>query len=57
MSPTRPARKARPAPKRKTAPKLRVVKAARPGPTPARTMGELMAHAYALEVEASERYA
>jgi rubrerythrin len=45
------------APKPKRAATLRIVKAARPGPVPARTMGELMAHAYALEVEASERYA
>jgi rubrerythrin len=45
------------APRRKP-PRLRVVKAARPSAAAAvRTMHELMAYAYALEVEASERYA
>jgi rubrerythrin len=47
-----------PAPRRKARPpSLRVVKAARPGAAAtARTLSELMAHAYALELEASERY-
>jgi rubrerythrin len=43
--------------RRKAPPRLRVVKAARPAAAPVRTMNELMAHAYALEIEASERYA
>jgi rubrerythrin len=47
------------APRRKARPlRLRVVKAARPSAAAAvRTMNELMAYAYALELEASERYA
>jgi rubrerythrin len=57
MKPGRSSRKTGPAPKGKSAPKLRIVKAARQRATPAQTMGELMAHAYALEVEAAERYA
>jgi len=45
-------------PKRKPALRLSVVKAARPSAAAAvHTMNELMAYAYALELEASERYA
>jgi rubrerythrin len=46
----------RPAPKAQGS-ALRMVKTARPGGASVRTMNELMAYAYALEVEASDRYA
>jgi rubrerythrin len=58
MSPRKAATKARPPAKRKAQPpRLRVVKPVPQGPPGARTIRELMAHAHALEVEASERYA
>jgi rubrerythrin len=57
MSARKPVRKAAPAPKRKAAPKLSLVKPIPNGPPGARTIRELLAHAYALEVEAAERYA
>ena len=57
MSPTKATRKAGGAARRKALPRLRVVKPAPRAAAAARTMSELMAHAYALEVEASERYA
>ncbi|HLB13823.1 MAG TPA: ferritin family protein [Burkholderiales bacterium] len=58
MSAKKAPAKAGAAPKGKARPpQLRVVKAARPSAAAVRTMNELMAYAYALELEASERYA
>jgi len=58
MSPKKAATKARtPARRKAQPPRLRVVKPVPSGPPAARTTRELMAYAYALELEASERYA
>jgi len=57
MSPRKAATKTSAVPRRKARPQLRVVKPARRVAAPGPTTRELMAHAYALELEAAERYA
>jgi len=57
MSPRKTATRAGAAPGRKARPQLRVVKPGRRAAGAGPTTRELMAHAYALEVEAAERYA